>query len=94
MPHYVKKSFMRFKHVSNENPTHSFVPYEPPTYGAKMQYAPIEGSDENLLGAEVKLLQKVAVVFLCCARSMDNTMLVSTNDLTAAQKRHQCKIRS
>ena len=85
MPYYVKTSFMRLKHVSNENPTHSFAPYEPPTYGTKMKYAPIEGSDENLLGAEVKLLQKVAVVFLYCTKSIANTMLVSTKNLAASQ---------
>ena len=85
MPHYARKDLLRFKHISKKKPTHYPAPYEPPTYGVKIQYASIEESEEKLSDVEVKLLQEVVGVFLHYARAMGNTMLVSANNLSAAQ---------
>ena len=81
---------MRFKHLRRKKPTHSPAPYDPPEYGAKTQCAPVEETTEQLSDAEIKLLQEVGV-FLCHARALDNTMLVSTNDLTSAQTKETNK---
>ena len=76
---------MRFKHLRKKKPTHSPAPYEPPEYGDKTQHAPIDESKEQLSDAEIKLLQEVVGVFLHYAKAIDNTMLVSTNNLASAQ---------
>ena len=91
MPHYVKKALLRFKHLRKKKPTHSPAPYDPPKYGEKTQCAPVEESNEQLSEAEIKLLQEVVGVFLYYARALDNTMLVSTNNLASAQTKGTSK---
>ena len=56
-----------------------------------MQYAPVEETTEQLSDAEIKLLQEVVGVFLYYARALDNTMLVSTNNLASAQTKGTSK---
>ena len=84
MPHYLKKALLRFKHLREKKPTYSPAPYDSPEYGAKIQYAPVEETTKQLSDAEIKILQTVVGIFLYYVRALDNTMLVSTNNLASA----------
>ena len=85
MPGYVRKALERF----NINPdtakgANSPAIYEPPDYGAKIQYDEIE--DDRPISAEAKTrIQQIVGVFLFYARAVDPTMLCAVNKLASKQ---------
>ena len=82
MSQCVIKALQRFQHLLNEKPTHSPAPHVPPTYGAKIQCAPVEEPSDPLCAQDIKLIQEVVGTFLYYSRAMDNTMAVAINDLS------------
>ena len=85
MPQHVIKALQRFQHLLNNKPTHSPALHVPPTYGAKIQHAPVEEPSDPLSAQDIKLIQEVVGTFLYYSRAMDNTMAVAINDLSQAQ---------
>lgn len=64
---------------------HSPAKFEPPICGDKVQCAKQVPSGEKLLASSIKFIQQVAGVFLYYDRALDNTMLVTINDLAYEQ---------
>jgi hypothetical protein len=85
MPGYVRKALERFGiDPDNDKGANSLAIYEPPEYGAKIQYDEIE--DDRPISAEAKTrIQQIVGVFLFYARAVDPTMLCAVNKLASKQ---------
>ena len=83
MDGYVKKVFLQFQHEMPK-PTYSApLKYNIPQYGAKQQLTQLDTS-APLPKAQQTLLMKVAGKFLYYARSIDDTMMHTLNNLATA----------
>jgi hypothetical protein len=87
MPGYAERALQRFKHPNPTRKHDSPAPYQTPTYGAKIQYAPEPDSTPVLDLAETKHIQEVVGSFLYYAQAVDNTMLVPLGDIAAQQNK-------
>ena len=85
IPNHIAKSLRRFNRNSPAKIVHSPVNLEPPTCRAKVQCATKEWSRAALSASTILLTHQVVGVFLHCARALDNTMLVTVNDLSHQQ---------
>ena len=85
MPGYVHKALQRFHHPPPSKPQHSPHRWEEPTYGAKIQYAPIDPNLPLLSPCDLTRVQQVVGTFLYYARAIDNTMLVALNSIAGDQ---------
>ena len=85
MPGYIAKALQRFQHPTPERPEHSPHEWIQPNYGTPTQCTATEDASQPLDKKGVQCVQEVVGVLLCCARAIDNTMLVALNDTGAAQ---------
>ena len=83
MPGYVDKALVRFDMTSAKGANSPAV-YEPPDYGAKIQYDELE--DDTPVDAATKTrIQQIVGVFLFYARAVDPTLLCAVNKLASKQ---------
>ena len=86
MKGYVKKALHQFQHDTPHKPEWAPSKYEPPKYGQKIQYAPIE-DPKKMTKTEILYLQQICGKFLYYARAVDDTMLHALNDLASQQSK-------
>jgi hypothetical protein len=84
MPGYVEKALQRFEHKPPKRRQDSPHPWQPPTYGAKVQLTPPEDTSRPLTDKEKKKIQEIVGVFLYYARAVDSTMLKALGTLASA----------
>ena len=84
MPAYIQDALQRFGVTEADHDTDSPEAYEPPSYGAKVQYTSPDNSDP-IDGPRVKRIQQVIGVLLYYARAVDETMLCTLNRLASRQ---------
>ena len=85
MPKYVLKALRRFQIQPPFKPVHSTAKFEPPVYRCKVQYAKQDLVGVTLPVKSVLFIQQVVGVFLYYGRALDNTMLVTINDMSHEQ---------
>ena len=87
MPHYVSKALERIDHIFSENPEHSPAAHTPINYGSKVQYAEIEENLPLLRDKEIKMIQIIVGIFIYYGIAIDNTILVTLNDIAGEQSK-------
>jgi hypothetical protein len=85
MPGYVANAIHKFLHTPATRPHHSPHDWNPPTYGATIQYAPDADTSPRLDAKALTHLQNVVGTFLYYARAIDSTMLVALGSLASQQ---------
>ena len=85
MPGYIEAALQRFSHPPPHKQQHSPFHWNKPTYGATIQYAPLEDSSPILSTKDTTRVQQVVGTLLYYARAIDNTMLPALNDIAADQ---------
>ena len=85
MPGYIQEALLRFTHPIPTRMQHSPFKWNPPTYGAPVQYATPEDTTPLLNTKDTKRVQQVVGTLLYYARAIDNTMLPALNDIAASQ---------
>jgi hypothetical protein len=85
MPGYIEKALKRFQHPFPSVPEDAPSPWEPPKYGAKVQFAELPDTTTPLTPAATKRLQEIIGTFLFIARAVDCTMLVALGTLASQQ---------
>ena len=85
MPGYVTRALHKFMHTPATRPQHSPHAWNPPNYGATVQYAPDADTSPLLDSKALTHLQNVIGTFLYYARAVDSTMLVALGSLASAQ---------
>ena len=83
MPGYVSKALARFN-METAKGANSPAIYEPPEYGAKIQYDEVE-DDTPADAATKSRIQQIVGVLLFYARAVDPTMLCAVNKLASKQ---------
>ena len=84
MPGYVEKTLKRLQHVKPSVPQYSPHKWTKPSYGSKLQMAPVDTS-QKLKKPGIKHVQSVVGSFLYYARAIDATMLPALNDIGSQQ---------
>ena len=79
MPEYIPSLLKKLNFVQNHSPTHSPLPFTPPSY-AKIQYA-TQKEKTKLQPSQITYIQKVIGSLLYYAHSLDNILLASLNHL-------------
>jgi hypothetical protein len=87
MPDYVRKALHEFQHPAPKRPTHSPSKWTAPIYGAQIQYAPKIDDSKPLDASGINHVQRVVGKLLYYALAIDNTALVTLNDLGSDQTR-------
>jgi hypothetical protein len=85
MPGYVDKALQRFQHPMPDEPEDAPSPWEPPKYGAKVQFAELPDISKPLDPARIKRLREIIGTFLYLGRAVDSTMLVALGTLASQQ---------
>jgi hypothetical protein len=85
MPGYVATALLKFMHPTPARPQHSPHAWNPPNYGATIQYAADSDNSPPLDSTELTRLQTIVGTFLYYARAVDNTMLVALGTLASQQ---------
>ena len=85
MSGYIAKALIRFSHPFPSKLQHSPHRWEEPTYGQKIQYAPIIADLPLLPLAELTRIQQVVGTLLYYARAVDSAMLVALNSIANDQ---------
>ena len=84
MPGYVQAALLKFQSEANTKPQDAPHRWNQTTYGSNTQYADTDNAD--LVDVQSTLyVQLVCGAFLCYAIAVDQTMLVSLNDIATAQ---------
>ncbi len=84
MPGYVKKALERLQHIAPKSPQYAPHRWTAPSYGSKIQLAPID--DSPLLDAQgKKYVQSVTGTFGYYSRGVDPTMQPAINEIAAKQ---------
>jgi len=81
VPLYMCKALSRFGYKLPSKPMHALAKFEPPSYGAKVQYTTNKLTGVTLDPKKITFIQQVVGTFLYYARVVDNTMLVMISDL-------------
>ena len=84
-PNYVFMALRRFYRNTPAKPVCSSDKFELPACGAKVQHATQESSGTAIYEYAIQFMHQVAGVFLCHARALHNTMLVTSNDISRQQ---------
>ena len=85
IPNHIAKALWRSHRNPPAKTVHSPENLESLTCRAKVQCATQEWSRAVLSASTILLTHQVVGVFLYCARTLDNTMLVTVNDLSHQQ---------
>lgn len=85
MPGYYEKALQRFQHPTPMVPEDSPHAWDPPKYGATVQYAENPDISPTVDVAKTKLVQEVIGTFLYSARAVDPTMLLPLNTIATQQ---------
>ena len=85
MPGYIERALQRFQHTPSHVPEHSPHPWQRPTYGAKLQFAPSADETPALDAANKTRILEVLGTLLFYARAIDSTMLTAIGELATEQ---------
>jgi len=91
MPKYVPKALERIGHIFNGKPEHSPAAHTPINYGSKVQYAELDQNLPLLGDKEIKMIQIIVGIFIYYGIAIDNTILVTLNDIAAEQSKATSK---
>ena len=84
MPGYIKKALERLQHIAPKHPQHAPHRWTAPSYGSKVQLAPIDSTP--LLDAKgKKYVQSVTGTLAYYSRGVDSTMQPAINEIAAKQ---------
>ena len=85
------KALERIGHIFSGKPEHSPAEHTPINYGSKVQYAKPDHNSPILDGKEIKMIQVIVGIFICYGIAIDNTILVTLNDIAAEQSKATSK---
>ena len=91
MPQYVPKALKRIGHIFSGKPEHSPAAHTPINYGSKVQYAELDQNLPLLGDKEIKMIQIIVGIFIYYGIAIDNTILVTLNDIAAEQSKATSK---
>ena len=87
MPKYVPVALERIGHIFNGKPEHSPANHTPINYGTKVQYTEPENSLPILDDKEIKMIQVIVSIFIYYGIEIDNTILVTLNNIATEQSK-------
>jgi hypothetical protein len=85
MPVYIKAALYKYQHAAPARPEHALHTWNPPIYGAKMQFVNDETISPTLSDKDVNKLQKLTGTLLYYARDVDPTLIIPINVLASKQ---------
>jgi hypothetical protein len=85
MPGYIKASLHKYQHPAPAHPEHAPHTWNPPIYGAKMQFVNEATPSPALSNKDVNKLQQLTGKLLYYARAVDPTLLMLINVLASEQ---------
>jgi hypothetical protein len=85
MPGYIKAALHKYQHPTPRREQHAPHDWTKPTYGATVQYAPLEDDSVRVDEAETKRIQQIAGTLLYYAKAVDSTLLVALGTIAAQQ---------
>jgi hypothetical protein len=81
MPGYIKDVLHKFQHPMPKRPQYAPHNWTVPTYGQRIQYAPLPDATPPATSAEITRAQAIVGTLLYNARTVDPTLLVSLSAL-------------
>jgi hypothetical protein len=85
MPGYVQAALHKFQHPLPTKPEDSPHAWNPPNYGAKIQYAPDADTTKLLPPDRITRIQRIIGTLLYYSLAVDPTMLVALGSIAATQ---------
>jgi hypothetical protein len=85
MPGYIKAALHKYQHPAPAHPEHAPHGWNPPIYGAKMQFVSDPTPSPTLSDKDVNNLQQLTRTLLYYARAVDPTLIMPINVLASEQ---------
>ena len=85
MKDYIKNLMHKIQHPPPNKPEHNPHNWTPPKYGQTIQLAPLSDNLPILPVARIKRVQQIIGSLLYYARAVDNTILLTLNNIAAEQ---------
>ena len=85
MPVYIAKALHKFQHPTPKRPQHAPHEWTAPAYGSRVQCAQTKPDLPTLDPAGTKIVQSVTGTLLYYSRSVDPTIILALNDISAQQ---------
>ena len=87
MPEYVKHALNEFQHLLPSRPENSLYVQNAPLYGRTIHYSDLEDSSDLLPPSYCNLIQQIVGTFLYYGIALENTLMVSLNDISLEQSK-------
>jgi hypothetical protein len=87
LPGYIEAALHKYQHAAPAHPEHAPHTWNPPIYGAKIQYVEDETTSPALSDKDVNKLQQLTGTLLYYARAVDPTLIMPINVLASEQSR-------
>jgi hypothetical protein len=87
VPGYIKATLHKYQYAAPASPEHAPHTWNPPIYGAKMQFVSDEKISPTLSDKDVNKLQQLTGTLLYYARAVDPTLIMSINVLASEQSK-------
>ena len=87
IPNYVHKALERIGHIFSGKPEHSPDEHIPIKQGNKVQYTEPDENSPILDSKDIKRIQVIVDIFIYYRIAIDNTMVVTLNDIEAKQSK-------
>jgi hypothetical protein len=85
LPGYIKVALHKYQHAAPARPEHALHTWNPPIYGAKMQFVNDETSSPTLSDKDVNKLQQLTGTLLYYVKDVDPTLIMPINVLASKQ---------
>jgi hypothetical protein len=87
MPGYIKAALHKYQYAAPVRPEHAPHTWNPPIYGAKMQFVKDETISPGLSDKHVNKLQQLTGTLLYYSRAVDPTLIMPINVLASEQSK-------